>query len=389
MPTTVAQAYEIASRDLRACYNPEGIVAGRDHFNAYWSRDGFWGVFGALELGDYKQAKNHLTFMAQHQLANGQLPNQIRYTASGLFHFNDYRTTPKSIFRVAQFYSIPLDSPALYIMAVWQYFRHTLDQQFLREQFRPITRALDWLKSKDRDRDGLIESTKMSDWMDSVLKKGKVANINMIWAKALANYIDICQHLGEKKKEQQTQKLLEQTLVKINQVFWNGEYFVDYVDGNEIGGFCSDANIMALLFEFISQAQGESIHDYIKSHRLDFATPLHTVHPVYDSSQIYWLYRLAGLGDYHGKLIWLWLGSLWSLVEWRLGHRLEARAEMAKIAQWILQNGEVAEVYTREGKPVNRMFYRAEAPFAWNAAAFIYAARSMGLAGGPHHVRHH
>ena len=48
----IRRAYQVAVRDLRACYNPEGIVAGRLHFNAYWARDGFWALFGSLALGD-------------------------------------------------------------------------------------------------------------------------------------------------------------------------------------------------------------------------------------------------------------------------------------------------------------------------------------------------
>jgi glycogen debranching enzyme len=48
----VHRAYRIAVRHLGACYNPDGIVAGRLHFNAYWARDGFWASLGALALGD-------------------------------------------------------------------------------------------------------------------------------------------------------------------------------------------------------------------------------------------------------------------------------------------------------------------------------------------------
>ncbi len=47
---TIQRAYHRAVRDLRACYNPDGIVAGRLHFNAYWSGDGFFASLGALTL---------------------------------------------------------------------------------------------------------------------------------------------------------------------------------------------------------------------------------------------------------------------------------------------------------------------------------------------------
>ena len=53
--TIIRNANRIAVRDLRSCYNPDGIVAGRQQFNAYWARDGFWATLGANALGDYGQ----------------------------------------------------------------------------------------------------------------------------------------------------------------------------------------------------------------------------------------------------------------------------------------------------------------------------------------------
>ena len=86
---TVRRAYGIAVRDLRACYNPDGIVAGRLHFNAYWARDGFWALFGALALGDHAQARAQLDTFIRYQFPSGKLPIRVEFVGH---HFTGYDT---------------------------------------------------------------------------------------------------------------------------------------------------------------------------------------------------------------------------------------------------------------------------------------------------------
>lgn len=85
---TIRRAYQIAVRDLRACYNPDGIVAGRLHFNAYWARDGFWALFGALALGDHEQVRTHLETFMKYQMSSGELPVRLEFVGHtfGRYH---------------------------------------------------------------------------------------------------------------------------------------------------------------------------------------------------------------------------------------------------------------------------------------------------------------
>ena len=95
----IRRAYTIARRDLRACYNPDGIVAGRLHFNAYWARDGFWALFGALALGDLQQALAQLTTFMRYQLATGRLPVRVEFVGHQLGGYDTLRTRPKVVGR--------------------------------------------------------------------------------------------------------------------------------------------------------------------------------------------------------------------------------------------------------------------------------------------------
>lgn len=382
---TIQRAYQIAKRDLRSCYTPLGIVAGRDHFNNYWSRDGFWAVFGALELGDFAQAKAHLELFKRHQLSTGQLPVQIRIDRPLWRKFQSNINSPRSIFRVAQLFSPPLDPPSLYIMAIWQYFRHTGEKNFLNSYFRSASKALEWLQQFDRDGDKLLESPIMSDWMDSIMKKGKLSNVNILYCRALESYKEICNHLG---KNMLTEKIsdLHLTVKQANtQHFWNGQYFIDYIDRSKLGAFSSDANISAILFGTTINLQNQAIVDFIDSHKLD--KPLiQTEYPRYHIMKVFPFYSLFGLSNYHRNYNWLWLSSLYALALFRMGNKLEGRAQLARVAEVIIKHDYVGEIY--DGKnSVNKLFYRSEVPFAWSASTFIYAVNSMNLGDRRHSAK--
>ncbi|MBI2123571.1 MAG: hypothetical protein HYT96_05370, partial [Armatimonadetes bacterium] len=182
---TIRRAYRIAVRDLRACYNPDGIVAGRLHFNAYWARDGFWAIFGALALGDAEQARAHLDTFIRFQMPSGELPVRVEFVGHTWGHYHTRRMTPKALYRAGTIFADPLDPTALFIIAAREYFRHTHDMSFT-ERFEPaMDRAARWLMRHDRDGDAVIENQYLAGWMDSILKKDKVFYLNGIYYEGL------------------------------------------------------------------------------------------------------------------------------------------------------------------------------------------------------------
>src|SRR2546422_385344 len=154
----IRRAYHIAVRDLRACYNPDGIVAGRLHFNAYWARDGFCASF----------------------------------------------------------------EPAM-------------------------DRAIAWLMSQDRDGDGLIENRHfLADWMDSILKKDKDFYLNLLFFEGLRAGRAVKEWLGHADDARRYEELAASTGRALQRVFWNGQYFTDWVRGSRHGGVCSARQVPAL-----------------------------------------------------------------------------------------------------------------------------------------------
>lgn len=377
---TIRRAYRIAVRDLRACYNPEGIVAGRLHFNAYWARDGFWALLGALALGDHDQARAHLDLFIRYQMSSGELPVRIEFLGHTFGGYHTRRPMPKALYRAGSIFPHPIDPTALFIVAAREYFRHTHDMEFA-GRFNPaMTKASRWLMQHDRDGDEIIENGYLAGWMDSILKKDKVFYLNLLYYEGLRS----CEML---KTELQMMADAEQFRIATNRLyerfqteFWNGRYFTDWIRGSRRGGFSSDGNVLAILFGVATPDQSRKIMRFIAEHDLDGSTPLRTCYPVYSPYQVFPFYYLAGIPDYHRTMIWPWLGTLNAVNKHRLGDRLLALADLSRFGAWYVRDNAVSEVYDQQGRPVTRRFFYAEVPFAWNAGVYVYAVHALGLA---------
>ena len=376
----IHRAYHIAVRDLRACYNPDGIVAGRLHFNAYWARDGFCASFGALTLGDADQVKALLQIFTQFQMGSGELPVRIEFLGHTFGRYHTQRMHPKALFRAGTLFAGPLDPAALFIIAAREYLLRTHDMEFC-ARFEPaMDRAIAWLMSQDRDGDALIENRHfLADWMDSILKKDKDFYLNLLFFEGLRAGRAVKEWLGHADDARRYEELAARTGRALQRVFWNGQYFTDWVRGSRHGGFASDGNVLAILFGVASAGQAESILRFITAQGLDRETPLRTCDPVYPIWQVFPFYFLAGIPDYHRTLIWPWLGTLNAINKFRLGQQDGALADLARIGEWYVARNAVAEVYEQDGRPLSRRFYQAEVPFAWNAGVYVYAVHALGL----------
>ena len=376
---TIQRAYRIAVRDLRACYNPDGIVAGRLHFNAYWARDAFWASFGALTLGDADEVQALLDLFIRYQMASGELPVRIEFLGHTFGHYHTQRMHPKALFRAGTIFADPLDPTALFVIAAREYVAHTHDMEFCSRLEPAMDRAVAWLMSHDQDSDGLIENRYLAGWMDSILKKDKLSYLNLTYYEGLRACRALKEWLGHMDDARRFEDAAGKTYDALQRIFWNGEYFADWIRGSRHGGFASDGNVLAILFGVATEDQARSIRRFIAARGLDRDTPLRTCDPVYPFWQVFPVYFLAGIPDYHRTLIWPWLGTLNAINKFRLGERESAIADLARIGAWYVALNAVAEVYERDGRPLSRRFYQAEIPFAWNAGLYVYAAHALGL----------
>ena len=379
--TIIRNAYRIAVRDLRSCYNPDGIVAGRQQFNAYWARDGFWATFGANALGDYAQTQTQIGLFVRFQRPNGCIPVRVEFIGKNFAGYRKLLARPRVVGRAGGIFADPIDLSALFVIAAARYFEQTRDGVFAERVESAVDLALGWLRGLDRNRDGLLENHFLSDWMDSILKSNQLLTLNVLYWAALRAGEMIKRALSAGGAAGHYGELAAQTHASLQAVFWNGDYFVDWVHGHRRGAFASDGNIFAMLLGLASSAQSTRIMAFIARQGLQRDAPLRTCDPVYPWWRVFPAYYLAGIPDYHRTLIWPWQGTLLALCKDRLGDRAGALADLAQIGEWYIRWHSVSEVYTPDGRPLARPFYTADVPFAWNAGTYVYVVHAVGLAG--------
>ncbi len=372
------RAYLTAVRCLRECYERYGIYAGKKHFDDYWARDGFYATLGALELKDYDIVKKNFLLFIKYQRKNGQLPLRITYYFllwKVLFGWRiKHRLGPRYIEDKIQSY--PRDQNSLFIISALEYVKKSGDYKFLKKYFNNFEKALKWNFSNDSDNDLLMEESFYATWMDSIRKFGKVLYTNVLNYKATLDFSEMCGLVGKKKKQKNYFEISESIKRRVNEVFWNGEYYTDWIYLKRQESFSGDGNILSILFDVADKKKAVSIMSYIKKNKLEDFT-LATNYPKYKFWQISLSVRIGGVADYHNGLKWLWLGCIDALAKLKLGMKKEACDLLDKMAEKICEYNTVYEAYEKDGRPVYRWIYKSEAPFAWSSALFILAYKRL------------
>jgi glycogen debranching enzyme len=349
--------------DLRRCYAEQGIVAGRKskRFHQYWARHGFFASFGAMHLNDFEVVRQNLALFASMQADDGRIPNQISLSLKPR-----YKLLAGSV----------IDSTALFLVCLAEYVRQSKDKAFAEELFSSAKKAAEFLLSKDRDNDGLIEERVFANWAETVLKFGKVLYTNCCFYRALADFAFLCSLQKRFGLQKRFERLAERTKQGINHQFWEGNYYIDWVDFQRHNFFASDGNLLAIDFGIADKAQSQMILSRIKEKQLN-KVPLQTNYPLYPFWRIPPTLLPLLEYNYHNGFSWPWLGCLNAIALNKVGWRKEARQTLRKVADLINENGIVHEVFNEKGKPVNSVFLKSERPFAWNAGFFVRAVNEV------------
>ncbi len=354
-------AFEIAVRDLRSCYGKEGIFAGIGHFNEYWARDSFFACMGASALKDFEIVKKNLELFLHFQKKSGKIPYHISKKLKPSYKF---------------FLSNVVDSNSLFVIAACNYLEKSNDTEFFEKNFEKIKKSMDWLEKQDRNKDGLIEEGVFANWADSVFKFGTVLYSNICYLHSMECFAKACTKLKKGELQEKFLEKFEKTKVKLNALFWNGSYYIDWIDFRKHDFFSSDGNILSVYWGIADQLQGETIENKIKQHQLN-KIPVRTNYPAYPFWKIPIILLPFKAYHYHNGFSWQWLGCINAICLKKIGFMDEAKKELKKNAMQIMEQMSTHEVFDEVGKPVESLFLKSEHPFAWSAAAYVLAYNEM------------
>jgi glycogen debranching enzyme len=371
--SSLENALQIAVHDLRSCYGRFGIKTGNLR-DTYWSWDSFFASFGAVELGDYSIVKKNLATFLSFQNKEGIIPRRI--SAPFLFYHMNFlsrrllKPGKGPSYSAAFLFRQPRFQNLAFIIAFSNYVRKTKDVEFLLQNYRKLRLAIDLII---RENPCLVSERHFENWSETVMKKGKVLFTNVLYYAALWE-MSYLSHLIS--KENPYSGIAARIKRAINLNFWNGDYFIDFIDKERINNFSADGNVSAILFGVADKKQSLKIQEVISKTKLARPVPLRTNWPKYPSNLLFPINRLI-LKDYHNGHSWLWLGCLDSVAKHKVGLKEEARKQVEQIARIIDRDGTVSEVYDEKGRPLSTRLYKAEKRFAWSAGLFIWAANHV------------
>src|ERR671916_1381175 len=99
-------------------------------------------------------------------------------------------------------------------------------------------KAIEYLTNRDIDNDGLLEQGHNEDWMDTILRAGKIVYSQACWILALSNLSILLSMLGRKNKLAMIVRLKDKAINAVNQKLWSEEdgCYLDIKETHHIGG---------------------------------------------------------------------------------------------------------------------------------------------------------
>ncbi len=359
-----AKAAVIAREDLLACTTSIGLAAGAHHFVDLWARDSLFATFGLSAKIDFPIVKTTIKTFFDYQRDDGFIPYRISRSSADIakyFGKPHYLSVPKADFHSHQSGGLVLDGGLMTIIAAFEYARRSGDTQFLKKYKKKLTSTIKWYEVRfEKD---LLREWFQCEWADSVLKIGNTLYTNILYWRALGD-------IGENAQQKSIGK-------KINEKFWTGTYFADWIDYKRQDFFAAYPNMLAIIFGLATKRQAEEILAYAASTCWNGWT-LEENYPTYPWWRIPITNYLIGMADYHNRgCIWLQPGILYAMALKKAGHARDARNVLEGIAEKIVEYNGVYEVYEQDGAPVKRLLYRAEQPFAWSAGFYLWASEQI------------
>jgi len=386
--TVEARALFIAADNLRSAIEirrfgnrklREILHAGYRNFRESWARDFSFASYGLLALKEFKVVKDTLEAFLDYQTPEGQFPvklysmgvaTRFMHSLLGREQSTEFPMRPKYL----SGHGTPsLDGQCLLVIAAIHYSFQTEDHEFLKTYWEALVKAISWTERSVKDStDGLLTQGAFADWADSIARNGRVLYTNVIYWKALQEMAEAATHFELKDQISFYTKKTEQVAQAIQDHLWRPElgYFAA---SDALDQLASSGNLLAIAWGLASTEQANSIMDALIVNGMSIPVPTKVAYPSYPRHLIALENRLGGVANYHTDAAWLWIGAWHVVALARTGRVDEAHGILSRIAEVIVRDQQVHEVYGPNGKPLSSFWYKSESPLSWNAGMVVYA----------------
>ncbi|MBC8157324.1 hypothetical protein H7X64_04070 [Armatimonadetes bacterium] len=221
----------------------------RDYYKAVWCRDAAYILKDQFLSGHSVAVLEQLKYIWNKQIGTdstkliyGRGSPKTNFTpmnAESDMTRNFYGALPTTIFdNFSEVYALnpDIDSTALMIYAsTWiltNIIRDSMGKsrivsaavtEFTEYLIPFLFRGIDFLTSRDEDNDGLLEQDHNEDWMDTVLRDGKVVYSQACWLMALTSFANLLFVRGKEDEAQRLQHMASQLVDSIENNMWSEE----------------------------------------------------------------------------------------------------------------------------------------------------------------------
>ena len=97
-----------------------------------------------------------------------------------------------------------------------------------------MLKAVTYLQSRDIDNDGLLEQKHNEDWMDTLLRTGKVVYSQACWILALKNFAILLTKLGKDNESKKLEQISNKAISAVEDILWSkkDKCYIDQLDAD-------------------------------------------------------------------------------------------------------------------------------------------------------------
>lgn len=230
-----------------------GFLAGVPYFLSYFGRDTFWSISSSLLLGDYENVRDCLNMFARYQSelkTESKMPGKIPHEIWLDGEPNYYST----------------DSSMLFICSLYNYYRYTLDKEYLKKIFLTLNKSVDYVLGSlenGKINHGKLGFLKDTTWMDSYNRGGTAVEMQALVVKSLECAVNCAKVVGAKKLASKWKKEMNNAKNVLNKFIKNG-FVVDHINNNGSESKSITASPLFLLaLDLVDKKKGREIINFL------------------------------------------------------------------------------------------------------------------------------
>ncbi len=399
--TGYAKAVEAVLRNITphgfsACSLADNRVTGTDaNYRSVWARDGAITLINTLDLEDDDirgAARQTLETLLRAIAPAGQMPANVR--------LDDGRPDYSGVGNICS-----IDSGLWVIIACYNYYLRSRDDEFLHEHAARMQRAMDWLSAHDSNNDGLLEVPEAGDWTDLFGRSYNVLYDEVLWFRANVCYGRILEFLGDFERAADYLRWSQHIRSRILETFWpttrasdvdsrenrfaqqqfslgDTSYLIAEVTPFSFNWRCDVlGNVLAFLMHLLDPDRARQAFQFMWGVGVNHPAPVANLYPVVQAGdpdwRAYYTVNLLNLPHhYHNGGVWPFIGAMWVRFIHRLGFHEVACRELVRVAE-VNKLGREHEwefnewVHGQTGRPMGKAYQ------AWSAACFIKACHEI------------